>query len=208
FQIWTQRQNNLVQEIFLRKHICTFEIDNEKLSFDNFNPKSITEKNLQLFHFLFSKDEIFVEQFLTDYENKMPFKIPITPMMTWENLKDALNKYEIELGSHSLSHIALSNTRDNAKLQEEISGSKILIEKHTGRKVNIFALPNGNYNDEVIEQCRHSGYKHVLTVDEKLFTKEDISEFKLPRLLIPYNNFYENLLKVENFQNVIKKIIK
>ncbi|HUZ60253.1 MAG TPA: polysaccharide deacetylase family protein [Hanamia sp.] len=208
FQIWTQRQNNLVQEIFMRKHICTFEIDNKKLSFDNFNPKNIIQKNLELFHFLFSKDEIFVEQFLNEAESKMPFKIPTTPMMSWDNLKDALNNYEIELGSHSLSHITLSNIRNKAKLQEEISDSKSQIEKHTGQKVNIFALPNGNYNDAVINQCRITGYEHVLTVDEKLFTKENGSEFKLPRLLIPYDNYYENLLKVENFQNVIKKIIK
>lgn len=208
FQIWTQRQNNLVQEIFLRKHICTFEIDNKKLSFDNFNPKNIIERNLELFHFLFSKDEIFVEQFLNEAESKMPFKIPTTPMMSWDNLKDVLNNYEIELGSHSLSHITLSNIKNNAKLQEEISESKSQIEKHAGQKVNIFALPNGNYNDAVIDQCRVAGYEHVLTVDEKLFTKENVSEFKLPRLLIPYDNYYENLLKVENFQNVIKKIIK
>jgi len=208
FQIWTQRQNNLVQEIFLRKHICTFEIDNKKLSFDNFKPKNIIERNLELFHFLFSKDEICVEQFLNEAESKMPFKIPTTPMMNWDNLKDALNNYEIELGSHSLSHITLSNIRNNAKLQEEISDSKSQIEKHTGQKINIFALPNGNYNDAVIDQCRIAGYDHVLTVDEKLFANENVSEFKLPRLLIPYDNYYENLLKVENFQNVIKKIMK
>ena len=208
FQIWTQRQNNLVQEIFLRKHICTFEIDNKKLSFDNFSPKSVTERNLELFHFLFSKDEIFVEQFLNEAESKMPFKIPATSMMSWENLKNALENYEIELGSHSVSHITLSNIRDKEKLREEIGSSKMEIEKHTGRKVDIFALPNGNYNNEVIEQCKIAGYKHVLTVDEKLLASEKLNELKFPRLLIPYNNYYENLLKVENFQNVIKKIIK
>lgn len=208
FQIWTQRQNNLVQEIFLRKHICTFEIDNKKLSFDNFNPKNIIQKNLELFHFLFSKDEIFVEQFLNNTEENMPFKIPSTPMMSWDNLKDALEKYEIELGSHSVSHITLSNIRDKEKLKREINDSKIEIEKRTGRKVDIFALPNGNYNSEVIEECKISGYKNVLTVDEKLLASGKLNEFKLPRLLIPYNNYYENLLKVENFQNSIKKIIK
>lgn len=208
FQIWTQRQNNLVQEIFLRKHICTFEIDNKKLLIDNFVPKNIIQKNLELFHFLFSKDEIFVDQFLMDYENKMPFQIPVTPMMNWENLNDALNNYEIELGSHSSSHITLSNIRNKEKLITEIKDSKFQIESRTGRKVELFAFPNGNYNDEVLEQCRLAGYKHVLTVDEQLLAEENIPGVKMPRLLIPYDNYYENLLKVENFQNVIKKIIK
>ena len=83
-----------------------------------------------------------------------------------------------------------------------------MIEKHTGRKVNIFAFPNGNYNEEVIKECMLAGYSHVLTVDEQLIKKENVNEFKLPRLLIPYPNYYENLLKVENFQNTIKKILK
>jgi peptidoglycan/xylan/chitin deacetylase (PgdA/CDA1 family) len=90
----------------------------------------------------------------------------------------------------------------------EINDSKILIEKHTGRKVNIFAFPNGNYNDAAIEECRLAGYRHVLTVDEQLIKKENSGEFKLPRLLISYSNYYENILKVENFQNRIKTILK
>ncbi len=204
FQIWTQRQNNLVQEIFRRKYICSFEIDNIKLSFDDFNPKNIVEKNLELFRLLFSKDENFVEQFLNEAESKMPFKIPVTPMMSWDNLNDALGEYDIELGSHSVSHITLSNIHDKEKLVAEINDSKMLIEKNTGRKIELFAFPNGNYNEEVIEQCKLAGYKHVLTVDEKLLSEKNFNEFQLPRLLIPYNNYYENLLKVENFQNILK----
>lgn len=208
FQIWTQRQNNLVEEIYRRKHICSFEMDNKKLTFDNFNQKNIVEKNLGLFQFLFSKDEIFVEQFLNEAESKMPFKIPTTPMMSWGNLKDALEKYDIELGSHSVSHITLSNIRDKEKLVSEIHDSKMWIEKNTARKVELFAFPNGNYNNDVIEQCKLAGYKHVLTVDEKLFSEKSFNEFQIPRLLIPYNNYHENLLKVENFQNIIKDFIR
>ncbi len=208
FQIWTQRQNNLVQEIFLRKHVCTFDLGNKKAEIDHFDPKRIIEKNLDIFHFLLSKDDHFVDNFLTGYENDMPFEIPATPMMNWENLRDALKNYDIELGSHSVSHITLSNIRDKEKLKEQINDSRIKIEKHTGRKTNIFALPNGNYNKEVIEQCRQAGYEHVLTVDEKLLPVEKINEFQLPRLLIPYNNYFENLLKVENFHNTVKGFIK
>lgn len=215
FQIWTQRQNNLLQEIFIRKHHCVLDLGSKQIMptgrqviIDNFHSQNIIEKNLELFHFLFSKDEDFVAQFLNEVESKMPFKIPTTLMMSWDNLKDALGKYDIELGSHSASHITLSNIRDKEKLAAEINDSKILIEKHTGRKVNIFAFPNGNYNEEAIEECKLAGYRHVLTVDERLIKKENVNEFKLPRLLIPYNNYYENLLKVENFQNTIKSIIK
>ena len=208
FQIWTQRQNNLLQEIFIRKHNCVLDLGSKQINIDNFHSQNIIAKNLELFHFLISKDETLVDSFLTEIENKMPFDIRPTQMMNWENLNDALNNHDIELGSHSLSHVILSNIRDKEKLEAEIRESKILIEKHTGRKVNIFAFPNGNYNDEVIEECRLAGYRHVLTVDEQLIKKENLNEFKLPRLLIAYTNYYENLLKVENFQNTIKGILK
>lgn len=208
FQIWTQRQNNLIEEIYRRKHNCSFHLGDKKLLIDNFNPKNIIKKNLELFHFLFSKDEIFVEQFLNDAENEMSFKIPATPMMSWKHLKEALEKYTIELGSHSESHITLSNIQDKEKLIREIRESKIIIEERTGRKIEIFAFPNGNYNDEILQQSKLAGYKHVLTVDEKLLDLRNINDFTLPRLLIPYNNYYENLLKVENFQNIVKKVFR
>ncbi len=215
FQIWTQRQNNLLQEIFARKHNCVLDLGSKQtmppsrqINIDNFHSQNIINKNLELFHFLISKDENFVDRFLNEAESKMPFKIPFTPMMSWNNLKVALEKYDIELGSHSVSHITLSNIRDKEKLVAEINDSKILIEKHMGRKVNIFAFPNGNYNEAVIDECRLAGYRHVLTVDEQLIKKEKVNEFKLPRLLIPYQNYHENLLKVENFQNAVKKILK
>ncbi|MEO6843638.1 MAG: polysaccharide deacetylase family protein [Ginsengibacter sp.] len=208
FQIWTQRQNNLLQEIFLRQHHCVLDLGSKQINIDNFHSQNTIDKNLELFRFLISKDENFVNNFLSEIENKMPFDIPPTQMMNWENLNDALNNYEIELGSHSLSHISPANIRDEEKLKAEINDSKILIEKHTGREVNIFAFPNGNYDDEVIEECRLAGYKHVLTVDEQLIKKENLNDFKLPRLLIAYTNNYENLLKVENFQNAVRKMLK
>lgn len=215
FQIWTQRQNNLLQEIYVRKHSCVLNLGNKQtlptgrqVNIDNFDSQNIIQKNLELFHFLISKDEYFVDNFLNDAEKKMPFEIPTTPMMNWEHLNDALHNHDIELGSHSLSHVTLSNIRDKEKLKAEVKNSKIIIEKQTGRQVNVFAFPNGNYNEEVIEECRLAGYRHVLTVDEQLIKKENRNEFKLPRLLIPYSNYYENLLKLENFQNTIKKVLK
>jgi peptidoglycan/xylan/chitin deacetylase (PgdA/CDA1 family) len=208
FQIWTQRQNNLLQEIYVRKHNCVLDLGSKQIKIDNFHSQNIIQRNLELFHFLISKEEKFVDIFLSETERKMPFDIPATPMMSWGNLNDALNNHDIEIGSHSLSHVTLSNIGDKEKLKAEIKNSKILIEKQTGRKVNIFAFPNGNYNEDVLEECKLAGYSHVLTVDEQLIKHGNAQEFKLPRLLIPYSNYYENLLKVENFQNMMKKILK
>ena len=206
FQIWTQRQNNLLDEIRRQKHNFCFDLDDTKMCIDDFSKKNILNKSLQLFSFLFTKDEDYVDEFLTAAENRMPFAIPVTPMMSWDDLISALQNYDIELGSHSVSHITLSNIKKREKLLEEIAGSKKIIEERTGRQTDIFALPNGNYNEEVTKCCAEAGYRYMLTVDEKLLPLSSHTPFIIPRLLIAYENYFENILKIENFQNAVKNV--
>jgi peptidoglycan/xylan/chitin deacetylase (PgdA/CDA1 family) len=149
-----------------------------------------------------------VDHFLSAVESSLPFKIPATPMMSWDHLKKALEEYDIELGSHTVSHITLSHIKSKKKLFDEINNSKKYIEEQTGIEINILAFPNGNYSDEVLKQSKKAGYKNVLTVDEEMPGKNDFEQFKLPRLLIPYESYHQNLLKAENFHNVIKNFIQ
>ncbi len=208
FQIWTERKNNLLKEIALHKHRCTISLDKEDvLEITAFDDKSIFNYGLQLFTFLFTKDEAYVENFITELQNSLPFSILPTPMLSWSDLQYALENFDIELGSHSVSHITLSNIGDSIRLQKEILDSKKNIEERTGRTIDIFALPNGNYNHGVINQCKSAGYKHILTVDEKLVPTKQYNDFILPRVLVAYTGFHENILKTENFHNVAKGII-
>src|SRR6266478_6981038 len=49
-------------------------------------------------------------------------------------------------------------------LQNEVVGSKQLLEQRLGIKVNCFAVPFGNYNDHVKEIARNTGYEAMFTV--------------------------------------------
>ena len=49
-------------------------------------------------------------------------------------------------------------------IQNEVVGSKELLEQRLGIKVNCFAVPFGNYNEHVKELARNAGYDAMFTV--------------------------------------------
>src|SRR2546429_8455982 len=49
-------------------------------------------------------------------------------------------------------------------LQNEVVGSKQLLEQRLGIKVNCFAVPFGNYNEHVKELARNAGYEAMFTL--------------------------------------------
>jgi peptidoglycan/xylan/chitin deacetylase (PgdA/CDA1 family) len=84
--------------------------------------------------------------------------------MTWEQLAEMRDE-GVEIGSHTISHIALNSTRGKtpeayeAFLQEEIVGSKKLLEQKLGIKCATFAYPEGKYSSRVLEVVKEAGYE-------------------------------------------------
>jgi peptidoglycan/xylan/chitin deacetylase (PgdA/CDA1 family) len=65
------------------------------------------------------------------------------------NFKD-LKKLVLDghvIGSHTINHLNLKNIVDIKQLKNEIAGSKRLLTKLTGKKINIFAFTFGTLND-------------------------------------------------------------
>jgi peptidoglycan/xylan/chitin deacetylase (PgdA/CDA1 family) len=103
--------------------------------------------------------------------------------ITWEQLAD-MRDNGIDIEAHSATHqdlreghtITLAShggKKTRAKLtgpqyeewmQNEVVGSKQLLEQRLGIKVNCFAVPFGNYNEHVKEIARNAGYEAMFTV--------------------------------------------
>jgi peptidoglycan/xylan/chitin deacetylase (PgdA/CDA1 family) len=103
--------------------------------------------------------------------------------ITWEQLAD-MRDNGVDIEGHSATHqdlreghnimlAAPGGKRTRTKLtgpqyeqwmQNEVVGSKQLLEQRLGIKVNCFAVPFGNYNDHVKEIARNSGYEAMFTV--------------------------------------------
>ncbi len=103
--------------------------------------------------------------------------------ITWEMLAD-MRDNGIDIEAHSATHqdlreghnvmiIEPGNKRTKKKLtgadyekwiQNEVVGSKQLLEQRLGIKINCFAVPFGNYNERVKEIARNAGYEAMFTV--------------------------------------------
>ena len=102
--------------------------------------------------------------------------------ITWEQLAD-MRDNGIDIEAHSATHqdlreghnitLVSGGKRTRTKLtgpqyeqwmQNEVVGSKQLLEQRLGIKVNCFAVPFGNYNEHVKEIARGAGYEAMFTV--------------------------------------------
>src|SRR2546422_1846290 len=103
--------------------------------------------------------------------------------ITWEQLAD-MRDNGVDIEAHSATHqdlreghnimlAAPGGKKTRTKLtgpeyekwvQNEVVGSKELLEQRLGLKANCFAVPFGNYNEHVKEIARNSGFEAMFTV--------------------------------------------
>jgi len=81
-------------------------------------------------------------------------------MLSWEEI-EKLSSIGVSFGAHTLNHPILANL-SKAKAEDEIYGSKVLIEEKTNKKVRHFAYPNGREYD-INEHCISLVRKHFDT---------------------------------------------
>lgn len=84
------------------------------------------------------------------------------------------------IGSHGLTHRRMSRV-NGEQLKAEISRSKDMIEKESGKKVKFFAYPYGDYTPACIGILNEGGYRLALTMDDKLITRKS-NKYALPRI--------------------------
>jgi peptidoglycan/xylan/chitin deacetylase (PgdA/CDA1 family) len=103
-------------------------------------------------------------------------------VMTVEQLKLLSKNSLCEIGAHTVSHPMLSQHQPTFQ-QQEISTSKDVIEKWTGRGVESFAYPYGNFDQHTREIVRGSGFSVAVSTAELPVEKAD-DLFSLPRIQV------------------------
>src|SRR5437773_9682295 len=103
--------------------------------------------------------------------------------ITWEQLAD-MRDNGVDIEAHSATHqdlreghtitlaspggkktrTKLTGAQYEQWMQNEVVGSKQLLEQRLGIKINCFAVPFGNYNEHVKEIARNAGYEAMFTV--------------------------------------------
>lgn len=82
-------------------------------------------------------------------------------ILNWDEI-DEMRKHRISFGSHTVNHAILTRIPpDEARM--EITQSKQMLEKKLGEEIDLFAYPNGDWNDDVKEMVKEAGYRASVT---------------------------------------------
>ena len=95
-----------------------------------------------------------------------------------DELKTLAASDRIEIGTHSATHPYMSKL-SKSQIELELSTSKSLIERISGRKIDLFRPPYGDYSDSLLnvakEQGLHTIQWDVDSLDWKGISKEQIA---------------------------------
>jgi peptidoglycan/xylan/chitin deacetylase (PgdA/CDA1 family) len=83
-------------------------------------------------------------------------------LMTWEMVHD-LHRNGVTIGSHTRTHAFLTNESD-ARIADELTGSRLELEKRLAKRVEHFAYPNGDFNSKISAAVKEAGYKYGYTI--------------------------------------------
>jgi peptidoglycan/xylan/chitin deacetylase (PgdA/CDA1 family) len=87
------------------------------------------------------------------------------PKMDWDELKKLDAEHLVTIGSHTMSHPDDMRTLTPEKQEQELTGSKSVLESHLGHPIPYLAYPDG-HNDEVTRDAtRRAGYTMAFSVD-------------------------------------------
>ncbi|MEX0902959.1 MAG: polysaccharide deacetylase family protein [Pseudohongiellaceae bacterium] len=103
--------------------------------------------------------------------------------LDWDMLKEMANN-GVTIGSHTRTHSLLSCQLSN-RVQEEITGSKSVLEERLGIKITHFAYPDGRFNADTVRSVAAAGYRCAYTI-----CRHQDSQY--PWLTIPRKVLWEN----------------
>jgi peptidoglycan/xylan/chitin deacetylase (PgdA/CDA1 family) len=86
-----------------------------------------------------------------------------SPFLTWPMLR-RLERLGVEIGSHTVTHAALTERSDAAALAE-LRGSRRSLERHLGHPVQWLAYPYGAVDAHVAALARRAGYVLGVTTE-------------------------------------------
>ena len=114
-------------------------------------------------------------------KNGTPLGGPLQ-MLTWGMLR-RMQSSGVTIGSHTRSHVWLTQ-EESGVCENELRGSRAVLERHLGQPVRHFAYPAGCFDHRVVRLVRDAGFDFGYTI----CLHRDAA---LPQLTIPRKVFWE-----------------
>ncbi|MCX6735194.1 MAG: polysaccharide deacetylase family protein [Candidatus Peregrinibacteria bacterium] len=144
---------------------------------------------------------------LKKYDYKAIFFIPTAyvnkrgGVMTWDMLKELLNE-GMEIGAHSSTHPDLRVIPRKQLYDEELIGSKKILEEKLGISIKYFAYPGGAKSKKVVQAVKDTGFlSAVTTIYDPNHTYKD-NPLLISRIYV--GNSMENFVDFINGRNLYK----
>ena len=137
------------------------------------------------------KATFFIATDLLDYQEET------YPYLTKEELRKMAASPLVSIGSHTRTHAHLEQI-DSQQQKEEIAGSRKMLEKLTGRKIEALAFPYGGYDKSVIEAVREAGYQVSFAVQDRGLLHEE-ARYSIPRIYVGLELGKEHLDKFADY---------
>jgi len=113
----------------------------------------ITERLKNLWE---DRKSVLIKKMLDACHVEIPPDLGKKLILSWKEVKEMANG-GVTFGAHSVNHYVLVNVPlEQAK--NEVSQSKRDIEERLGKEVSAFSYPNGDYNADIVELVKASGY--------------------------------------------------
>ena len=110
-------------------------------------------------------------------------------MLTLEQIQQLDNSPLCTIGCHTSSHFHLS-TMTKEQQMEEVQDCKEWLQGLLGHKIEDFAYPYGDFNDETLDVLRQVGIKRAVVAWGGAVRKDIKGKaFKIPRLLVTEESF-------------------
>jgi peptidoglycan/xylan/chitin deacetylase (PgdA/CDA1 family) len=106
-------------------------------------------------------------------------KVGTPNFLTWDEIKE-MEQYGFTAGAHTRHHVYLPNV-SLAKAEDEIAGSKKIIEDHLGHSINYFCYPSGGFTEDIKHLVKDAGYKAAVTTNRGK-DKFNIDLYELKRI--------------------------
>lgn len=122
-----------------------------------------------------------------------------------------INDYGHEIGTHSATHPYMSKL-SKEKVIKELTSSSLAIEEITGKKVELFRPPYGDYNDQLIKTSHELGLFPIQwsvdSLDWKDLSKDEITKRVVSRVkkgsIVLFHN--QGLHTAEAIVDIIKSL--
>lgn len=125
--------------------------------------------------------------------------------LTWDDIV-TMQQNNIDIGSHTKSHRWLPDLSE-PEMQDELLGSKYILEKNTGCKIEILSYPLGGFNRKIQETAASAGYTGaVATNPGRKHPKNDSYALKRIRISMSTENLFAFWGETCGYYTFIKEI--